>query len=68
MIHPRTREWRCLACRTLLGIERDHKLHLRYKTAEFVVTGPVTATCHRCAARNETSCPQPPAAAAGVAA
>jgi hypothetical protein len=58
------REWRCRACDSLLGIERGQKLHLKYKTAEYVVTGTVTTTCRRCSAPNVTSCPQPAAAAA----
>lgn len=68
MTDSSSRQWRCCACRALLGVEHDRRLHLRYKSAEFIVTGRVVATCHRCAARNETSCPQPPAAAPGAAA
>jgi DNA invertase Pin-like site-specific DNA recombinase len=31
------KEWRCRQCGTLLGVERGGKLHLKYKTAQFVV-------------------------------
>jgi RNase P subunit RPR2 len=68
MNHPRTKEWRCSACNTLLGIQRDDHIHLRYKQAEYAVTGTVVATCRQCSRRNEISCPQPPAAATGAAA
>ncbi len=49
------REWRCQACGTLLGLERQGRLHLKYKTAQYVVTGRVTATCRRCSAENRTT-------------
>lgn len=65
MIVSPEREWRCVACGTLLGIEREQKLHLRYKSAEYLVSGSVTATCHRCATRNETTYPRSPAAGHG---
>jgi hypothetical protein len=42
------RSWRCGRCGTLLGVERDGKLHLKYKTAQYLVEGTVTAVCHRC--------------------
>jgi hypothetical protein len=57
------REWRCRVCDCLLGVERGQAIHLKYKTAEYVVTGTVTATCRRCSAPNETSCPRPSLAA-----
>ena len=52
------KEWRCRKCGTLLGVERKGRLHLKYKTAQYVVTGPVKAVCRRCAESNETVCPQ----------
>lgn len=54
------RPWRCCACRALLGIERGQHLHLRYKTAEFIISGLVTTTCRRCGAPNDILCPRPP--------
>ena len=48
------RDWRCRNCRTLLGVERSGRLHLKYKNAQFVVEGTVTAVCRRCAELNET--------------
>jgi len=60
---PSTHEWRCKRCNTLLGVERRGRLHLKYKTAQYVVTGPVTAICRRCEATNETACPRAAAAA-----
>jgi hypothetical protein len=51
-----TFEWRCFHCGTLLGIELRGRMHLKYKTAQYVVTGPVVAVCRRCDATNETVC------------
>ena len=42
------RSWRCRRCGALLGVERDGKLHLKYKAAQYLVEGSVTAVCHRC--------------------
>jgi hypothetical protein len=55
---PHEHEWRCRGCGTLLGVERQGRLHLKYKNAQYVVTGPVTAICRRCEASNETVCPR----------
>ena len=55
---PTTHEWRCRRCSTLLGVERQGRLHLKYKTAQYVVTGPVTAICRRCETTNETVSPR----------
>jgi len=55
------KEWRCRQCGTLLGVERGGKMHLKYKTAQFVVTGPVMGVCRRCAEINEiTVVPEEP--------
>ncbi|MCC6644567.1 MAG: hypothetical protein IT374_03220 [Polyangiaceae bacterium] len=62
------REWRCRSCGTLLGVERQGKMHLKYKTAQYVVTGPVTAICRRCSELNEITCAPADAAASGRAA
>jgi len=52
-------EWRCRKCRSLLGVERSGRLHLKYKDAQFVVEGTVMAVCRRCSELNETqSCRQ----------
>jgi phage FluMu protein Com len=48
------REWRCRKCRSLLGMERSGRLHLKYKDAQFVVEGKVMAVCRRCSELNET--------------
>ncbi len=48
-----SREWRCRSCNTLLGVERGGRLHLKYKSAQYVVAGPVTAICRRCETTNE---------------
>lgn len=48
------REWRCAQCGTLHGVERGGRLHLKYKTAQFVVTGHVMAVCRRCSELSET--------------
>ena len=42
------RSWRCTRCGTLLGVERGGRLHLKYKAAQYLVEGSVTAVCHRC--------------------
>jgi hypothetical protein len=63
------REWRCTGCSTLLGVEREGRLHIKYKTARYAVTGAVTAICRRCAGTNETNVlPVGDAAADGKAA
>lgn len=49
------REWRCPQCGTLHGVVRGGKLHLKYKTAQFVVTGHVMAVCRRCSQLSETT-------------
>ena len=61
---PHEHEWRCRTCGTLLGVERQGRLHLKYKSAQYVVTGPVTAICRRCESTNETVSPRGTAAAA----
>lgn len=33
------KEWRCRKCGTLLGVERKRRLHLKYKTAQYVSDG-----------------------------
>ncbi len=47
------RNWRCRKCGTLLGVERNGKLHLKYKAAQYLVEGSVTAVCHRCSELTE---------------
>ena len=48
------KDWRCRQCGTLLGVERGGRLHLKYKTAQFVVSGQVMAVCRRCSEISET--------------
>jgi hypothetical protein len=33
-------------------------MHLKYKDAQYVVTGRVKAVCRRCETTNETVCPR----------
>jgi hypothetical protein len=47
-------EWRCGRCRTLLGIERAGRIHLKHKDAQYFVEGNVMAICHRCCEPNRT--------------
>ncbi len=53
-----TFEWRCTCCGTLLGVELHRRMHLKYKDAQYVVTGRVKAVCRRCETTNETVCPR----------
>jgi hypothetical protein len=52
-------EWRYRQCGTLLGVERGGKMHLKYKTTQFVVSGPVMG-CAEGAPRStrSPSCPR----------
>ena len=50
-----TKEWRCKACDTRLGIQEDEELHLKYKKAGYQVRGKgavVKATCRNCGTAN----------------
>jgi hypothetical protein len=50
--------WGCEECGTLLGIERDGKLRVRYKDMEYRIDGrnyTISTVCRRCHALNETS-------------
>lgn len=47
------REWRCQRCMKLLGVQQQGRLVIRYKVAEYVVQGRVTAVCVRCSTLNE---------------
>jgi phage FluMu protein Com len=51
-------QWRCVECDALLGVEVRGQMHLKYKAAQYVVTGPVQAVCRRCATTNETNSPR----------
>lgn len=42
--------WRCDRCGTLLGIEREGDIELKYKDAYYRVRGEVMARCRRCGA------------------
>ncbi|MBN1630005.1 MAG: hypothetical protein JW990_09585 [Thermoleophilia bacterium] len=48
MVDPHERSWRCRHCGSLLGVEHEGRLHLKYKAAQYLVVGSVTAVCHRC--------------------
>jgi hypothetical protein len=57
------REWRCSVCESVLGVERNGRLYVRVRRAQYVVRGEVLAVCRDCAALNETTIPssqQPP--------
>ena len=57
------REWRCRKCKTLLGVERGARLHLRYKQAQYVIDGGdynVIAVCRNCSTVNERNGSQKP--------
>ena len=48
MKQPMTEEeWRCRKCRTLLGVRRGGRVHLKHKRALLVVRGHVMAVCLR---------------------
>ena len=52
---PDENPWRCRTCGRLLGVRYQGKLYIRFKNALFVVSGPVTAVCRRCATVNEST-------------
>jgi hypothetical protein len=63
--NPTLHQWRCCSCGTLLGVERQGRLHLKYKSAQYVVTGMVTSVCRRCDTTNQIEC-RPEEAAPGT--
>jgi hypothetical protein len=50
--HIHRYEWRCRACRSLLGIASGGELHLKYKDVEHRVRGACEHTCRRCRTAN----------------
>ncbi|MCP4680063.1 MAG: hypothetical protein GY854_32140 [Deltaproteobacteria bacterium] len=46
-------KWRCDNCGVLLGVNRDGRFHLKYKSAQYIVCGSVMAVCPRCSQFNE---------------
>lgn len=50
---PSEKEWSCRQCGTLLGSERGDRLQLKYKTAQFAISGPVMAVLRQCSEANE---------------
>lgn len=51
-------EWRCTACRKLLGLCRDGRMHLRFARGhEYFVGFPVVATCRGCGTLNRSIAP-----------
>jgi hypothetical protein len=47
-------EWRCRRCRKLLGVLRDHRLHVSFSRGHEYLAGlPVTCTCRGCSTLNE---------------
>jgi hypothetical protein len=45
-------EWRCRACRSLLGVASHGALHLKYKEVEYRVRGACEHVCRRCRTAN----------------
>ena len=62
-------DWVCEKCGALLGIEREPRLHIRYKELDVIVDGGdyvVTTSCRKCSALNDRcrrTVPPPPRAA-----
>jgi len=63
--NPSLHQWRCRTCGTLLGVQRDGRLHLKYKSAQYIVTGTVAGICRRCDTTNEIVCRAEDASARG---
>ena len=59
-MNPRAalRPWRCDTCATLLGVERDGELHVKYKEAQYWIRGACRHTCRRCGAMNTRLAPR----------
>ena len=55
MDESKEKTWRCRRCHSLLGMEREGELHLKYKAARYVVAGVVITTCRRCSTVNQWS-------------
>ena len=48
------REWRCVRCRKLLGVDVGKRLHIRFANGhEYLVGLPATGTCRGCGTLNE---------------
>jgi hypothetical protein len=45
-------EWRCRACRLLLGVASEGALHIKYKDVEHRVRGACEHQCRRCRTAN----------------
>lgn len=56
-------EWRCDECGMLLGVLKQDRVHIRYKSlgVDLLVGFPVTCPCRRCHALNEIRSPLPSA-------
>lgn len=55
--HP-GRPWPCQKCGTLLGTANGPTLHVKYKDAEYQISGPeylVVTICRNCGTRNRCS-------------
>ena len=51
------REWRCRRCGTLLGVEHEDHLQIRYKRVQLIVRGEVLSVCPRCHELNQRRTP-----------
>ncbi len=55
---PSRRPWRCECCSTLLGADGGLDMKLKYKEADYLITGDayvVMATCRNCSTTNRRS-------------
>jgi RNase P subunit RPR2 len=49
-------EWRCQKCQTLLGLQQDDRLYVRFRKMQYVLVGSqdtVIATCGVCGRTDE---------------
>ena len=49
---PRSPEWRCRKCGTLLGVATGDHVEVRYKAAVYRVRGELATDCRKCGTPN----------------
>jgi len=50
------KEWRCSSCGNLIGIIKDHRVSIRFKKIQYIVTlikGSILNVCRNCSTINE---------------